>query len=84
MKLHFRLLTNKYFFIGFIIFLVTILTAINNFYFYQHIERSLERSSKQLETLLESETKFCKKNRISNKRYREKVINILTDFSKYK
>ena len=77
------LITNKYFFISAVILLLTILTAINNYYFYTHIERSLNRNNQQLTNLLETEIEFCRKNRISEKRYKEKIINTLKIFSKY-
>jgi len=80
---HISLITNKYFFIGAVILLLTILTVINNYYFYTHITRSLERSDHQLKDILETEVDFCRKNRISDKRYKEKIINILDDFSHY-
>ena len=48
-KLNFGLLTNIYFFIGVIILLVAVLTGINNFYFYVHVERSSNRNAEQLE-----------------------------------
>ncbi len=82
MKLNFRLLTNKYFFIGFIVFLVGILTAINNYYFYAHVERSGYRNASQLESILKDEIVFCKKNRISGKRYRKNMEKIVENFSK--
>jgi len=83
MKLHFRLLTNKYFFIGFIIILVGILTAINNYYFYAHVKRSTYRNANQLESILEDEIIFCrnKKNKISRERYRNNIKIIVKDFS---
>ena len=81
MKLHFRLLTNKYFFIGFIIFLVGILTAINNYYFYGHVKRSSERNAYQLKSILKSEIEFCRNNRISGKRYRKHIETIVKQFS---
>jgi len=82
MKLHFRLLTNKYFFTGFIIVLVGILTAINNLYFYEHVDRSAGRNAHQLKSMLESEIQFCRNNRISAKRYRENIKTLVKKFSK--
>ena len=81
-KLNFGLLTNIYFFIGVIILLVAVLTGINNFYFYVHVERSSNRNAEQLESILENEIIFCRENRISGKRYRENIKNLVENFSK--
>lgn len=82
MKINFRLLTNKYFFIGFIVFLVGILTVINNFGFYSHVERSLQRDSNQLKDILKDEIKFSRNNRISGVRYRNNIKTIVKNFAR--
>lgn len=82
MKLKFKLpFTNKYVYFGGIIFLVAILTGINNFYFYAHIERSTERNAGQLRSILENEINFCRKNKISGIRYRNNIEAIVKKFS---
>jgi len=84
MTLHFRSLTNRYLFIGFIVFLVGILTAINNFYFYDHVERTTYRNASQLQSILKDEISFCreKKNKISRARYKNNMKKIVKNFSK--
>ena len=81
MKLNSKLITNNYFFIGFIIILVGILTLINNLYFYNHVERSTYRNAFQLKSILLDEIEFCRKNRISGIRYRENIEAIVKNFS---
>lgn len=74
-------LTNKYVYFGAIILLVAILTGINNFYFYDHIERSTERNAAQLEKIIKNEIYFCRKNRISGIRYRNNIEAIVKKFA---
>ena len=45
-------LSNKYIFIVLSILLIFILTFINNYYFYEHVERTSSRQAVQLERLL--------------------------------
>lgn len=82
MKFPTKLLTNKYLFILSIIFLVTILTAINNYYFYDHVSESSKRNAKQLKMLLENEIQYCRNNSvISAKSCRENIRNLVRAFS---
>jgi len=83
MKLNSRLTTNSYFLIGFTVILVLILTLINNYYFYTHVERSTYRDAAQLESILRDEIEFCNKNIISEKRYIENIKAIVKNFAKY-
>ncbi|MBU1658898.1 ankyrin repeat domain-containing protein [bacterium] len=82
MKLNSKLITNNYFFVGFIIVLVGILTGINNYYFYDHVKSTVERNAFQLESILKDEIEFCRNNRISGKRYRENIEIIVRNFAK--
>jgi len=84
MKLQYKLLTNIYFYIGVIIFLVSVLTAINNYYFYSHVGRTAYRDARQLQSILTGEIKFSrnKLNKISISRYKENIETIVKNFSK--
>lgn len=57
-------LTNRYFYWLVFISLIMILTAINNLYFYKHVERTAYRDTKQLNELLQYQIQFCKENQI--------------------
>lgn len=80
MHIDFRFLTKKRYFISTIILIVIVLTAINNFYFYVHVEKTLKRNAYQLEDILKDEISFCRKNRISEKRYVKHIFIIMEDF----
>lgn len=76
------LLTNKFFFIALIVFLVAILTFINNLYFYNHVQYYAEKDMKQLVSLLTNELEFCRENRVSQKRYRNNMESMVRTFKK--
>jgi hypothetical protein len=73
-------LTNKYIFYGILFILVFILTGINNYYFYAHIERASYRNAKQLKTILEDNYKYCIKNN-SEDSCKNNLISITQSFS---
>ena len=58
-------LSNKYFYWSTFIFLIAILTGINNYYFYKHVERTADRDTIQLKELLHLQIKLCIQNNIS-------------------
>ena len=55
-------LRNRYFYWSIFVFLIAILTGINNYYFYSHVDRSSERDVRQLKIILEEQIQYCKKN----------------------
>lgn len=57
-------LSNKYFYWSIFIFLIAILTGINNYYFYKHVERTAYRDTTQLKELLQLQIKLCIQNNI--------------------
>lgn len=58
-------LTNNYFYWGIFISLIAILSGINNYYFYKHVERTAYRDTIQLKKLLNLQIDFCKQNNIN-------------------
>lgn len=49
--------SNRYFFWGIWILLIAMLSGINNYYFYSHVERTAERDAKQIKAIIEIEKK---------------------------
>jgi len=79
--IRFKFLTTKIGFYGTIVLLITILTAINNFYFYKYIERSTQENAMQLKMILSNQLDFCRNNRISAKSCKENIRDIVRAFS---
>lgn len=74
-------LSNKYFFITLLILLIGILTGINNYYFYAHIEKSAERNLSQLEIQINSYKDFCIENSITSEQCRKGMLVLTKAFS---
>lgn len=55
-------LRNRYFYWSTFVFLITILTGINNYYFYSHVDKSSKRDVRQLKIILEEQIQYCRKN----------------------
>lgn len=74
-------LTNKYTFFLILFFTVTILTGINNYYFYQHVERSSSKNLDQISTQLNSYYNYCKNKNIAIEECAGSLILISKSFS---
>jgi len=61
--------------------LTLVLVLINNYYFYTHVQRSSGRDAIQLKNLLKNEILFCRNNRISGKRYRNHMKELIQVFA---
>jgi hypothetical protein len=69
--------SNRYFFWGAWIFLITLLSGINNYYFYSHVERTAERDAKQIKAVIEVE----KKCNLSKKLCENHIIEVSKVFA---
>lgn len=78
---NFITLSNKYFFITLLILLIGILTGINNYYFYAHIERSAARNLSQLETQIYTYKSYCIENAISSEQCQMGILVLTKAFS---
>lgn len=74
-------LSNKYFFITLLILLIGILTGINNYYFYAHIERTAARNLSQLETQINDYNDFCIKNSMTSEQCTMGLLVLTKAFS---
>ena len=74
-------LSNKYFFLTLLILLIGILTGINNYYFYAHIERSAARNLSQLETQIYAYKNYCMENTISSESCQAGLLVLAKAFS---
>lgn len=71
-------LANKGVFFIYLLFGITILTAINNYYFYMHVKRSSGRNANQLASIIKSQNKSGCNNEI----FIKNILNITKAFSK--
>jgi hypothetical protein len=69
--------SNRYFFWGAWILLITLLSGINNYYFYSHVERTAERDAKQIKAVIELE----KKCNLSKKLCENHIIEVSKVFA---
>ena len=74
-------LTNKYFYWFIFISIIFILTLINNYYFYSHVQRSSEVDAKQLKVILEGNIEYCKMNDIQISKCQELIKQTIYSFS---
>ena len=74
-------LSNKYFFMILLILLIGILTGINNYYFYAHIERTAARNLSQLETQINAYNDFCIKNSMTSEQCSMGLLVLTKAFS---
>lgn len=74
-------LSNKYFFLTLLVLLIGILTGINNYYFYAHIERSSARNLSQLETQIYAYKNYCMENTISSESCQAGLLVLTKAFS---
>lgn len=72
---------NKYIFWLTWIFLISILTGINNYYFYSHAQRSSGRDADQLKLLLENEKTRCKINNLDKQTCQSNILSTIETFS---
>ena len=66
----------------FLVLLAVALSGVNNYFFYSHVERHGHKMGDRLEYIIKGEIEFCRKNRISGKRYRKNIETIVKNFSK--
>lgn len=78
---NFLKLSNKYFFILILFLFIAILSGINNYYFYLHVERSSVRNMSQLETQVIAYQKYCVKHAIESKYCQEGILVLAKAFS---
>ncbi len=76
-------LSNKYFYWSTFVFLIAILTSINNYYFYSHVDRSSKRDVRQLKIILEEQIQYCKKKAIEVDECNELLKLTIINFGKY-
>ncbi len=74
-------LSNKYFFIFILVVLIGILSGINNYYFYAHVERSAARNLSQLTSQINSYYDSCKKNNIAISQCYNDIVLLTQAFS---
>lgn len=72
---------NKYIFWLTWILLISILTGINNYYFYSHAQRSSGRDADQLKLLLENEKIRCKINNLDKQTCQSNILSTVETFS---
>ena len=77
------LLSNNKVFIGVIVLSITVLTAINNFYFYSHIARENGRNAEKIKLIIEEKLAFCSDNNISSKVCNQSIVTTVGKVSKY-
>ena len=70
-------LSNKYIFIGLIIFSITILTTINNYYFYDYVSVTNDRNAKKIEIMIDKKLSLCADNNISISRCMDNILSTL-------
>lgn len=74
-------LSNRFFFSALLILLIGILTGINNYYFYAHIERSAARNLSQLEAQINAYQNFCIENSITSEQCNLSILVLTKAFS---
>lgn len=74
-------LSNKYFFITLLIILIGILTGINNYYFYAHVERSAARNLSQLEIQINAYRNYCIEKTITSEQCSAAILILTKAFS---
>ena len=52
-------LSNKYIFSGLIVLSISILTGINNFYFYSHVARENDRNAEKIRIIVDEKLALC-------------------------
>lgn len=72
---------NKYIFWLTWILLLSILTGINNYYFYSHAQRSSGRDADQLKLLLENEKTRCEINNLNQRACESNILSTIETFS---
>jgi len=77
--INFMILNKKEFI--FLILLSIVLSGVNNYYFYDHVDRSAKRDAMQLKDVLDGELIFSRNNGISGKKYRLNMNTIVENFS---
>ena len=75
-------LRNRYFYWSIFVFLIAILTGINNYYFYSHVDRSSKRDVRQLKIILEEQIQYCKKNGMKVDECNELLELTISNFGK--
>ncbi len=76
-------LSNKYVFIGLIILSITILTTINNYYFYDYVRVTNDRNSKKIKIITDAKLALCADNNISVKTCTNSIISTVNEARKY-
>ena len=71
-------LTNKYFYWSLFILLTTVLTGINNYYFYKNIKSSTEKNNQQLENIIKDYEKINKNT--TSEDFRKNIVLISQAF----
>lgn len=77
------MLSNKFIFGTILILFIAILTTINNYYFYAHIERENIRSSERVQHIVDGVVNLCKKNNITTQICNQQIIDIIKEVSQY-
>ncbi len=76
-------LSNKYVFIGLIILSITILTTINNYYFYDYVSVTNDRNAKKIKIITDAKLALCADNNISVEICTNNIISTVNEAQKY-
>lgn len=77
------MLSNKWVFTLLLILSITVLTLINNYYFYAHVARENERGAERIQILINNTLELCKENQINSSNCNKQLIETIHDVSKY-
>lgn len=72
-------LSNKYVFIGLIIFSITVLTTINNYYFYDYVSVTNNRNVRKIKIMVDEKLSLCANNDISIVACTDNIISTFKD-----
>lgn len=77
------MLSNKWIFTLLLILSITVLTLINNYYFYAHVARENDRGAERIKILVNRTLALCKENNIDSSSCNKTLIETIDDVSKY-
>ncbi len=76
-------LSNKYVFVGLIMLSITILTTINNYYFYDYVTVTNKDNAKKIKIIIDEKLAFCADNNISITTCTENIVFTVDKAQKY-